>query len=191
MKFACGINICHTMLSHTRTAYEETWVAVNWKTSLPNPNTHPGFPLWKLGYSPEEVFDLFFPENFRFLCNHQRPAVCGRFGRPEERLYRFEFVVKHGEVGEELVQPDCLKAILRPYFTHPGSRFGSVLCSHSSRHALLTDVFLRLQDTVAYPEDCIETLRASPFLFAARSCNKWALGRVLLCGDSAHVFPPC
>jgi hypothetical protein len=44
---------------------------------------------------------------------------------------------------------------------------------------------------VAYPADCIETIRAGPFLFSARSCNKWALGRVILCGDSAHVFPPC
>ncbi|ETS77007.1 hypothetical protein PFICI_10881 [Pestalotiopsis fici W106-1] len=159
------------MVQSTQSAYEETWVAVNWKISLPTPQTHPDFPLWKLGYSSEDVFDLFFPTNFRFLCNHQRPAVCGRFGRPEERLWRFEFVVKNGENGQELVQSDRLNDILRPYFTHPGSRFG-------------------LQDVVTFPEDCIETLRASPFLFAARSCNKWALGRVLLSGDSAHVFPP-
>lgn len=43
---------------------------------------------------------------------------------------------------------------------------------------------------IAYPADCIETIRSRPFLFSARSCNKWALDRVILCGDSAHVFPP-
>ena len=48
-----------------------------------------------------------------------------------------------------------------------------------------------LEGDVAFPEDCIELLRASPFTFSARSCNRWALGRVILCGDSAHVFPPC
>jgi hypothetical protein len=42
-----------------------------------------------------------------------------------------------------------------------------------------------------YPEDCIEVLRSRPFSFSARSCNKWALGRVILLGDAAHVFPPC
>ena len=44
---------------------------------------------------------------------------------------------------------------------------------------------------VRYPRDCIEILRSRPFKFSARSCNKWALNRVILCGDSAHVFPPC
>lgn len=47
-----------------------------------------------------------------------------------------------------------------------------------------------LSAPVAYPVDCIETIRSRPFHFSARSCNKWALGRVILCGDSAHVFPP-
>lgn len=47
-----------------------------------------------------------------------------------------------------------------------------------------------LKEDVAFPKDCIELLRSSPFTFSARSCNKWALGRVILCGDSAHVFPP-
>lgn len=49
----------------------------------------------------------------------------------------------------------------------------------------------RLTEKVEFPEDCIHILRSRPFRFAARSCNKWALGRVILCGDAAHVFPPC
>jgi 2-polyprenyl-6-methoxyphenol hydroxylase-like FAD-dependent oxidoreductase len=48
-----------------------------------------------------------------------------------------------------------------------------------------------LEDEVVFPEDCIKTLRARPFRFAARSCNKWSDGRVIICGDAAHVFPPC
>lgn len=48
-----------------------------------------------------------------------------------------------------------------------------------------------LDADVVFPEDCIEVIRSRPFTFSSRSCNKWALGRVLLCGDAAHVFPPC
>lgn len=42
-----------------------------------------------------------------------------------------------------------------------------------------------------FPADCIEVLRCRPFRFSARSCDKWAVGRVIVCGDAAHVFPPC
>lgn len=49
----------------------------------------------------------------------------------------------------------------------------------------------RLPDPVEFPHDCIEVLRCRPFRFSARSCDRWALGRVILCGDAAHVFPPC
>lgn len=47
-----------------------------------------------------------------------------------------------------------------------------------------------LPHSVQYPDDCIKVIRSRPFTFSARSCNKWALKRVILCGDSAHVFPP-
>jgi hypothetical protein len=106
--------------------YEETWVALNWEISLPSPQTHPDFPLWALGYTPEEVFDLFFPVNFRFLCNPIRPAVCGRFGLHIDRLWRFEFVVLEGEDGEEMAKPEMVKKIVFPYITHLGKRYGYV-----------------------------------------------------------------
>ena len=48
----------------------------------------------------------------------------------------------------------------------------------------------QLDSSVRYPNDCITTLRSRPFYFSARSCNKWALGRVIVAGDAAHVFPP-
>ncbi|GKZ25812.1 hypothetical protein AbraIFM66951_000787 [Aspergillus brasiliensis] len=151
--------------------YDETWVALNWKINLPTPETHPDFPLWELGYSPEAVYDEFFPEDFRFLCNSRRPAVCGRFGLPQDRLWRFEFVVGPDEDGVEMAKRDKIKEVVVPYITHPGSRYG-------------------LTSDVEFPEDCIQVLRSRPFRFSARSCNKWVLGRTILCGDAAHVFPP-
>ena len=151
--------------------YRETWVALNWKLKVPTPATHPEFPLWGLSYTPEEVYDLFFPTDFRFLCNPERPAVCGRFGLPEDRLWRFEFVVKTDEDAFKMAESKSIQEIVHPYITHPGSRYG-------------------LEETVKYPEDCIQVMRCRPFWFSARSCNKWALGRVVLAGDSAHVFPP-
>ncbi|KAJ5730398.1 monooxygenase [Penicillium malachiteum] len=114
---------------------------------------------------------FFFPTEFRFLCNPKRPAVCGRFGLPEDRLWRFEFVVAPDEDDMAMAEQDKVREVVHPYLTHPGSRYG-------------------LKEDVAFPEDCIEVLRSRPFRFSARSCNKWALDRVILSGDAAHVFPP-
>lgn len=113
-------------LSENRTQYEETWVALNWKLHLPTTETHPSFPLWALGYTPEEVYDLFFPADFRFLCNPKRPAVCGRFGRHEDRLWRFEFVVAPDEDDIEMATREKVREVVYPYLTHPGSRYGFV-----------------------------------------------------------------
>ncbi|RAK74638.1 putative monooxygenase [Aspergillus fijiensis CBS 313.89] len=151
--------------------YEETWVALNWKMTLPTPETHPSFPLWELGYKPEHVYDLFFPPEFRFLCNRKRPAVCGRFGLPEDRLWRFEYLVYRNEDGDRMAEPDAMKRIVLPYLTHKGSKYG-------------------LDQDVQFPEDCIDVLRCRPFKFSSRTCNVWAKDRVVLSGDAAHVFPP-
>ncbi|KAL3455996.1 hypothetical protein BJX64DRAFT_297100 [Aspergillus heterothallicus] len=151
--------------------YDETWVALNWQITLPTEKTHPDFPLWSLGYSPEDVYDLFFPVNFRFICNPARPAVCGRFGLPADRLWRFEFVVRPGEDADLMATGEKTAEIIFPYITHDGKRYG-------------------LAHDVQYPEDCIRVLRSRPFRFAARVCNRWSDGRVILCGDAAHVFPP-
>lgn len=80
--------------------------------------------MWELGYTPEQVYDLFFPSDFRFLCNPIRPAVCGRFGRLEDRLWRFEFVVAPGEDEMEMAGRDKVREVVYPYLTHPGSRYG-------------------------------------------------------------------
>ncbi|KAI9035136.1 putative monooxygenase [Aspergillus affinis] len=151
--------------------YEETWVALNWEIRLPTRETHPDFALWEHDYTPEEVYNLFFPREFRFLCNPSRAAVCTRFGQHKDRLWRFEFVVQPGEDPEEMAQEHRVKEVVLPYLRHHGRRYG-------------------LTKDVEFPEDCIRVLRSRPFRFAARKCNKWALGRVILCGDAAHVFPP-
>lgn len=97
---------------------------MNLRLTLPTPHTHPSFPLWKLGYTPVQVYDSFFPPNFRFLCNPERPAVCGRFGLVEDRLWRFEFVVQNGENGAEMASSESIRRIVFPYLTHPGHRYG-------------------------------------------------------------------
>lgn len=135
------------------------------------------------------VYDLFFPTEFRFLCNPERPAVCGRFGRPEDRLWRFEFVVASGEDDMEMATREKVREVVYPYLTHPGRRYEFV--SGKTANFLRQLTVARLKEDIEFPEDCIEVLRSRPFRFSARSCNKWALGRVILCGDAAHVFPPC
>ncbi|KAI1612263.1 putative monooxygenase [Exophiala viscosa] len=153
--------------------YQETWVAVNYHMDLPTPETHPDFPLWKLNHTPEDVYDAFFPTGFRFIGNPDRPSVCGTFGPRKERLWRFEFVVDvdKGEDPNEMATYEKMSEVIFPYLTHPGQRYG-------------------LNAAVQYPTDCMHLLRSRPFSFSARSCNKWSVGRVLLCGDSAHVMPP-
>lgn len=106
-----------------RCRYEETWVALNWEITLPTAETHPDFPLWKLGYSSEDVYNQFFPKDFRFLCNPRRPAVCGRFGQTKDRLWRFEFVVQAGEDPQEMSEPHKIRDIVFPYLCHAGSRY--------------------------------------------------------------------
>ncbi|KAJ5082897.1 hypothetical protein N7532_011940 [Penicillium argentinense] len=144
--------------------YEEVWVALNWQIDLPSEKT-------QLGYTPEQVYDLFFPIDFRFICNPRRPAVCGRFGLPSDRLWRFEFFVMKDEGGDEMSKPEKIKEVVFPYIRHAGSQYD-------------------LSQDVAFPEDCIKVLRSRPFKFSARSCNRWSDGRVILCGDAAHIFPP-
>jgi hypothetical protein len=99
-------------------------VALNWQMTLPTPETHPNFPLWRLGYTPEQVYDSFFPKNFRFLCNPTRPAVCGRFGLVKDRLWRFEFVVGPDEDSERLCEMESVRKVVYPYITHEGRRYG-------------------------------------------------------------------
>lgn len=45
--------------------YVGTWVAANLHITTPTPKSHPDFPLWKLGYTPQQVHDIFWPSGFQ------------------------------------------------------------------------------------------------------------------------------
>lgn len=45
--------------------YVGTWVAANLHITTPTPKSHPDFPLWRLGYTPEQVHDIFWPSGFQ------------------------------------------------------------------------------------------------------------------------------
>lgn len=112
-----------TLLKTSSTAYDKEWVALNWHISLPTPTTHPDFPLWRKGYTPEQVYDEFFPSEFRFLCNNARPVICGRFRLPNDRLWRFEFVVLDDNDSLEMATAVKISQVVHPYITHPGKRY--------------------------------------------------------------------
>ena len=156
----------------SRLPYTQWWVALNLQLSLPTPKTHPDFPLFRLGYTGQQVYDAFFPKDFRFICSPQRPSVCGRFGLYERRLWRFEYILNEGEDPMEMAKEDGWKKIVYPYLTHDGIRYGLN------------------GGKIMYPEDCINVLRCRPFKFKAQVANTWAVGRVMLIGDAAHNFPP-
>ena len=104
--------------------YEESWIAANFSIDLPTPQTHPDFSLWGLGFTPEQVYDAFFPRNFRFIDNPARPAICGAFGRRKEKLWRFEYVVNEGEDPRVMASATEANGIIMPYLTHSGHLYG-------------------------------------------------------------------
>ncbi|KAF2031485.1 hypothetical protein EK21DRAFT_110855 [Setomelanomma holmii] len=127
-----------------------------------------------MGFDPEQVYNDFFPTNFPFLCSPTRSAVFGHSGTAADRLWRlwrFEFVIRPGEDSAVMSSGDEMRELVFPYITHP-----------ASRHSMVAEV--------QFLQDCIEVLRWRPFRFSARSCNRWAKDRVILCADAAHVFPP-
>ncbi|KAI0445548.1 hypothetical protein F4803DRAFT_135069 [Xylaria telfairii] len=152
--------------------YDGTWVAANLEISLPTPESHPDFPLWKLGYTPAEVYDLFWPIGWHFGSPPGKPLAAGRFGPHESRLWRHEFAQndwKDTMDSEELLWEHLTPMITRKY--DQGARaFPS--------------------GEVTYPLDCIEVRRCRPFRFTHKVVNKWFDDRMILIGDAAHVFPP-
>lgn len=149
--------------------YEGTWVAANLKISPPTPETHPDFPAWKVGMTPDEVYDLFWPAGWHFCSPPGKPTASGRFGPVESRFYRHEF--KQEDFNDKTMDAEEL------------------LWEH------LTPMITRSQDTqgrrfdkaVAFPRECIEVLRCRPFTFAHKVVNKWHFKKNVLIGDAAHV----
>lgn len=68
--------------------YQETWVASNFQIIPPTPESHPDFPLWDLGYSPDEACEAFWPSGFHFCNDLARPSVSGPFGPTKSRFWR-------------------------------------------------------------------------------------------------------
>ncbi|KAI8155862.1 3-(3-hydroxy-phenyl)propionate/3-hydroxycinnamic acid hydroxylase [Colletotrichum sp. SAR 10_70] len=152
--------------------YEGVWVAANLKMTVPTPQTHPNFPLWKYGYTPDEVYDLFWPLGWHFCSPPGRPTATGRFGPHADRTWRHEFRVD--EFGGPI---------------YPEELFWE----HISQSITLKEDPVRghhFDEAVEYPRDCIEILRCRPFKFVHKCVNRWFDKRTLLIGDAAHVFPP-
>ncbi|TVY44103.1 3-(3-hydroxy-phenyl)propionate/3-hydroxycinnamic acid hydroxylase [Lachnellula subtilissima] len=149
-----------------------TWVAANFETQLPTPATHPEFPLWKLGYSPQDVHELFWPHGLHFCNDVKRPTVSGRFGPVGRQLWRHEYSI---EAGDHLDDPVAhLWTQFGPWLEIPGSKISKQLDGL----------------TVTFPRDCIQITRCRPFTFSTKVVNRWFCRRTLLIGDAAHVFPP-
>ncbi|ENH64132.1 3-(3-hydroxy-phenyl)propionate/3-hydroxycinnamic acid hydroxylase [Fusarium oxysporum f. sp. cubense race 1] len=86
--------------------YSGTWIAANLKMKLPTPETHPDFPLWKFGYSPQEVYDLFWPIGWHFCTPPGKATASGRFGPYEERLWRHEFAQDEALIKDNSEEED-------------------------------------------------------------------------------------
>ncbi|ETS84377.1 hypothetical protein PFICI_02402 [Pestalotiopsis fici W106-1] len=155
--------------------YEATWVAANLKLTMPTPDTHPQFPLWDLGYEPEELWDLFWPKGWHF-CNHPvMPVATGRFGPISEKYWRFEYELPPNFALPENVMTH-LEEQMNPHLTLAASSL-----RRNGRQP---------NSPVRFPWDCVEILRCGPAHFAQKVVNRWFDGRTILIGDAAHVFPP-
>ncbi|GAM83817.1 hypothetical protein ANO11243_018070 [Dothideomycetidae sp. 11243] len=154
-------------------SYTGTWVAANLRIKDPTPETHPSLPLWKLGYTGQQIYDLFWPRGWHFCSPPGKPTASGRFGPHTERLWRHEFAEL--EWNDDMNSEELLWEHLLPMLTRDKDSEGDLLANG---------------DSVTYPRDCIEILRCRPFTFAQKVVNKWFHNRTILIGDAAHVFPP-
>lgn len=106
--------------------YRQVFVGANWHVTMPTPDSHPDFPLWKLGYSPEDVAEEFFPFNMMLFCNPERQLVSARVGLRKDNpfFYRTELSTKESEDPLKLATPETIAGFVKPYMTHRGSRYG-------------------------------------------------------------------
>ena len=152
--------------------YTGTWVAANLKIHLPTLKSCPEFPLWKLGFTPENVYDLFWPAGWHFCSPPGKATACGRFGPIEDRLWRHEFAEPNWNDSKDSVS--LLWEHLLPMLTR----------SHDGQGRRFEG------GEVTFPKDCIEIRRCRPFTFCQKVVNKWFHKRTILIGDASHVFPP-
>ncbi|KFY09151.1 hypothetical protein V491_08370 [Pseudogymnoascus sp. VKM F-3775] len=151
--------------------YAGTWVAANLKITLPTPRTHPQFPLWEAGYTPEDVYNLFWPKGWHFCSPPGKATATGRFGPYDERLWRHEF--RQEDWDDSMNATELLWEHITPMITRERDRHGR-----------------KFPRCVQFPRDCIRIIRCRPFRFVHKVVNKWFDKRTILIGDAAHVFPP-
>lgn len=151
--------------------YSGTWIAANLKITLPTPETHPEFPLWSYGYSPDEVYDFFWPKSWHFCSPPGKPTATGRFGPNSDRTWRHEFRQDgwNDNMNAELLMWEHITPMITRTMGKNGEHFSS---------------------PVEFPRGCIEVLRCRPFNFVHKVVNRWFDKRTILIGDAAHVFPP-
>lgn len=152
--------------------YEGTWVAANLQLTLPTPETHPDFPLWKLDYSPEEVFDLFCPKAWYFCSPPGKATAGGRFGPENLRLWRHEFA--QPDWNDSMDAEALFWEHFTPFITRTQDERGQRFACGG----------------IMYPRDCINVIRCRSFTFTHKVVNRWFDRRRILIGDAAHVFPP-
>lgn len=152
--------------------YDGTWVAANLHIRLPTPETHPELPLWELGYTPEQVYEMYWPQGWHFCTPPGRATACGRFGPHQDRLWRHEFAVSSS--NDSMDAESLLWAHLTPMITRREDQAGRRFPGGA----------------VPYPRDCIEIWQCRPYTFSHRVVNRWFDHRTILIGDAAHVFPP-
>lgn len=107
--------------------FEKVYIGANWDVTAPTPKTHPKFPLWAKGYTPDDVLRAFMPEHFCYICNPDRRGILSRAGawKGGAMMWRSEFEAFPNEDPTELEQH--FEEIVNPYLTHKGSYYGYVV----------------------------------------------------------------
>jgi hypothetical protein len=105
---------------------EGIWIGISWHVRMPTPESHPDFPLWKLGYTPEQIYDAFIPIDMIVNANRPRQSIACRIGVPKDpdSLWRTEFETLPHEDPEKMIEIDRIKEAIFPYLKHPGSKYG-------------------------------------------------------------------
>jgi hypothetical protein len=106
--------------------YEQYYVGINWEIDTPTPETHPDFPLWKLGFTPKDVLDAFFPRAFKFVCNPIRQGCASRIGSEARKplLFGQELSLAKSEDSKEISKPENMLKLALPYMTHTRKNYG-------------------------------------------------------------------
>jgi hypothetical protein len=169
--------------------YSGTWIAANLRIRLPTPQTHPDFPLWRLGYTPQNVYEAFWPDGWHFCCPPGEATAAGHFGPHAERLWRHEWRIRDEDADGAR--------------DNAGNANGNVDATADRWEIMLwntlTPMITRSSDgqgrsfhcgPLTYPKDCIEVLRCRPYRFVHKVVNQRFHQRMILVGDSAAIYPP-